>query len=62
MISRVSRNYNVDVNIVLANIDIITDEALGGIIATIEGTADNVSAAMEYIHSCGVETEVIENA
>ena len=62
LISRVSRNYNVDVNIVLANIDIITDEALGGIIATIEGTADNVSAAMEYIHSCGVETEVIENA
>ena len=62
LISQVSRQFNVDLNIVLANIDIITEDALGNIIVTIQGPADNVREALEYIHSRGVETEVITNA
>lgn len=36
-ISKISREYNVDVNIMLANVDVVNADALGGIIASIEG-------------------------
>ena len=62
LISQVSRKFNVDLNIVLANIDIITEDALGNIIVTIQGPADSVREAIDYIHSRGVETEVITHA
>ncbi|MBQ4372008.1 MAG: ATP-binding cassette domain-containing protein [Firmicutes bacterium] len=60
IISRVSRNYGVDVNLVLANVDVVAGAALGGIVAKISGEKDAVSAALAYIESCGVRTEVIE--
>ena len=49
-----------DVNLVLANVDVVAGAALGGIVAKISGEKDAVSAALAYIESCGVRTEVIE--
>jgi D-methionine transport system ATP-binding protein len=62
LISKISRDYSVDVNIILANVDVVAEDALGGIIADISGTKENVSAAVDYLHSCGVKTEVVRNA
>ncbi len=62
LISTVSRQFNVDVNLLLANVDVVADRALGGIVAEISGERKNVAEALEYIHSCGVRAEVIENA
>ena len=59
LISKVSRDYNVDISIVLANVDIVAENALGGIIADISGAPDDVNAALEYISSNGVKVEVI---
>lgn len=60
LISKVSRDYNVDISIVLANVDIVAENALGGIIADISGTPDNVRDALSFISGNGVRVEVIE--
>lgn len=61
-ISKISRDYNVDVNIMLANVDVVNQDALGGIIASIEGKEENVQQAIDYLHACSVKVEVIHNA
>lgn len=62
LISEVSREYGVDINIILGNVDIISSNALGGIIAEISGDAEKIDKAIAYLQSCDVKTEVIENA
>ena len=61
-ISKISREYNVDVNIMLANVDVVNADALGGIIASIEGTRENVQSAIDFLHESNVRVEVIHNA
>ena len=61
-ISKISREYNVDVNIMLANVDVVNADALGGIIASVEGTKENVQAAIDFLHESNVRVEVIHNA
>jgi len=59
LISQVSRECGVDLNIMLANIDIVQGSALGGIIASIKGSPDNVEAAMKRLRDQGVRLEVM---
>ena len=61
-ISKISREYNVDVNIMLANVDVVNADALGGIIASIEGTKKNVQRAIDFLHESNVKVEVIRHA
>ena len=62
LISSVSRKFDVDLSIVLANVNLIGTDALGGIIATLEGDPDHVSQALDYIQKSGVRVEVIDHA
>ena len=48
-----------DISIVLANVDIVAENALGGIIADISGKPEDVNEALDYISSNGVRVEVI---
>ena len=59
LISEVSRKFGVNLNIVLANVDIIHGEPLGAIIAVIKGDVQNVAAALSYFRSKNVK--VFEN-
>ena len=61
LISKVSRDFNVDISITLANVDIIGEDPLGGIIAEISGEPDKVTVALDFIESNGVKVEVIGN-
>ena len=61
-ISKISREYNVDVNIMLANVVVVNADALGGIIASIEGTKENVQRAIDFLHESNVKVEVIRHA
>ena len=61
-ISKISREYNVDVNIMLANVDVVNADALGGIIASIEGTKENVQRAIDFLHESNVKVEVSHHA
>lgn len=51
-ISKISREYNVDV---------VNADALGGIIASIEGTKENVQRAVDFLHESNVKVEVIHH-
>ena len=59
LISKISRDCDVDINIVLANIDIIQEEPLGGIIVSIQGQDDRIEQALQTFKKCEVRTEEI---
>ncbi len=62
VISQVSRNYNVDVNILFANVEILQDSQLGGTVAIISGDRADVTKAIEYFIEKNVEVEVLKDA
>ncbi|MCR5288499.1 MAG: ATP-binding cassette domain-containing protein [Treponema sp.] len=59
LISAVSRKFMVDLNIVLANVDILQDSPLGEIIVFIKGEDKNVSEALAYFRSNNVSVSEI---
>ncbi len=62
MISYLSREYNVDINIIFANVEIIQDSQLGGTVAIISGERENVTKAIEYFIEKNVGVEVLKDA
>ena len=48
-----------DINIVLANVEVIEDNPLGGMIALLGGEKKQVAAALNYLNENHVYTEVI---
>ena len=54
LISTVSRKFNVDLNIVLANVDMIQKNPLGEIIVEIKGQDENVRQSLAYVKEQGV--------
>lgn len=61
MVSNVSRRFSVDVNIVLANVEMLQGNALGGMIVLIKGDRKNIDDAISYLRSCKVKVEVLAN-
>ena len=59
VISTVSREFGVDINIVLANVEVIEDNPLGGMVALLGGGEKQVAAALHYLNENHVYTEVI---
>ena len=62
VISQVSRMYNVDVNILFANVEILQGSQLGGTVAIISGERPDVTKAIEYFIEKNVEVEVLKDA
>ena len=61
VISTVSRRFDVNLSIVLANVEILDDSPLGGMVAIISGAPDKVAAALTYLNESHVKTEVLAN-
>lgn len=49
LISDISRKFNIDVNIVLANVEVLQDSPLGAMIVSLEGDKENILKAIEYL-------------
>ncbi|WP_100796061.1 methionine ABC transporter ATP-binding protein [Viridibacillus soli] len=62
VISHLSRELNLDVNIVHGNISQTKSGPYGTLIVQLDGNKDNVQKAVAYMNEHGVKTEVIENA
>ena len=62
LISYLSREYNVDINIIFANVEILQDSQLGGTVAIISGERENVTKAIEYFIEKNVGVEVLKDA
>ncbi len=60
LISIVSREFDVNVSIVLANVDLVEDSALGAIIASVRGTRENIGKALAYLENRGVRVEGVK--
>ena len=60
LISRVSRQYNIDCNILFGNIDIVSDTAIGTLVLVLSGEKTNIEGAIGYLSRNNVVIEVID--
>ena len=61
LISTVTQKFNVSLNIIFANVEIIQDAPIGGTVAIISGERKQVTKAMEYLIEKNVGVEVIND-
>lgn len=59
LVSHISRSFNIDVNIIFGDIDIIDDAPLGGLVVILDGPADHIEAAIDYLKSRNIGIEVL---
>lgn len=62
LVSSISRNYDIDVNIIYGNIELIGEEPIGGLVAIISGETQKIKDALEYLRAKDVGVEVILDA
>ncbi|MDR2864711.1 MAG: ATP-binding cassette domain-containing protein [Spirochaetaceae bacterium] len=61
LISTASRNFNVNINIIFGDLDIIQDKPAGGLINIIEGDTPNIEKTLAWFRTQGVRVEVLKN-
>lgn len=61
IISIISREFNVDANIIFGNVEIIQDSPLGGLILIIKGEDSQIHNVINYLEKNNVEVEVIKD-
>lgn len=62
LISTVSRNFDIDLNIIFSDIEIVQDAPIGGTVAIMSGDRDQIALAMKYLAEKNVGVEVIQDA
>lgn len=62
LISTVSRRFEIDLNIIFADIEIVQDAPIGGTVAILSGERQNITDAMAYLAEKNVGVEVIADA
>lgn len=61
LISTVSRNFNIDLNIISGNIEIIDHTPLGSLITIASGNDHDLRAALKYLKEKNVKVEVLKD-
>ena len=62
LVSHVSRAYNVDLNIIFGNIDLIGEDTVGGLVVIASGAPGDIEQSITYLKEKNVEVEVILRA
>lgn len=62
LISTVSRNFDIDLNIIFSDIEIVQDAPIGGTVAIMSRDRDQIALAMKYLAEKNVGVEVIQDA
>ncbi len=62
IISTAILKYQVYMNIIFADVEIVGDSSIGGTVAIFSGEKDNINKALEYFKSVNVDVEVISDA
>ncbi len=62
LISAVSQEFGVSLNIIFADITIVQDAPIGGTVAIISGERRKITEAVEYLIAKNVGVEVIKDA
>ena len=62
LVSKLSREYNINLNIVFGNIEIIGGNPIGGLVVIADGERKDIEAAVRFLSSINVSVEVILSA
>ena len=62
LVSTISRQYYINVNIIFGNIELIGSEPLGGLVAILSGEPQDIEGALNYLREKNVGVEVILDA
>ncbi|WP_297376803.1 ATP-binding cassette domain-containing protein [uncultured Helcococcus sp.] len=60
VISKVSRDFDLDCSIIFGDVDIIKDKSLGQLIISVKGENEDIRKAKEYLDQVNVKWELIE--
>jgi D-methionine transport system ATP-binding protein len=58
LISFISRNFNVDANIVVGDIKILQQKPLGGLVIVLDGLESDIKKALDYLGKQEIRLEV----
>lgn len=61
LVSHISRSFDLDVNIIFGDIDVVEGAPLGGLVVKIAGAQDRIKAALEYLKSRNIGIEVLKS-
>lgn len=59
VISKISRDFNVDCSIIFADVNVIKEQMLGRLVVSLSGSDSDIKKAKEYLNSQNVKWEVI---
>lgn len=62
LVSYISREYSLNLNIIFGNIEIIGGNPIGGLVVIADGEKKNIEAAVSYLSGINVSVEVILSA
>lgn len=62
LISYASRAFDVEINIVLADVEIVAGAMVGGTVVIFNGPRENINRAIEYYRNKDIRVEVIQDA
>ena len=62
LISKISREFGVNVNILFSDIELVQQSPIGGIVAIVEGSPDSLTDAVTYLCQKNIAVEVIADA
>ena len=61
LVSYISRAFDLDVNIIFGDIDVVDGSPLGGLVVKITGTDDHIKGALEYLKSRNIGIEILKS-
>ena len=59
LVSQLSRKFDLDINIIFGNIELIGENPIGGLVAIVRGTPEQIDGAIDYLLEKNVGVEVI---
>ena len=62
LVSQLSRQFQVDLNIIFGNIEMIGDNPIGGLVVIVSGAPESIEKTLEYLKDIHVGVEVISDA
>lgn len=62
LISTVSREFNLNLNVIFADIEIVHGSPIGGTVAIFSGAKENIDGALKYLREKNVGVEVLNEA
>jgi D-methionine transport system ATP-binding protein len=62
LISRISREFDIDANIVFGDIDLIDNAPLGGLVVILQGSESKINGAIAYLRDRHIGIELLKHA